>query len=794
MSRKRKGNEPYSLNITKKKRTTQTKDTIENDEESVGIYDKKILDLTQLTTLKASQAFNWLYGISPNFEYEKEKVIKQSNTKQVKTEVFTNPRDWWERASPVTQCENTVGSYKIGRNGERNPNIECYICGLPLIMDEIKNPPECEHILPVFLGSLLLTLYRTEFKKSKNLQIDNELSMEYAWAHRCCNQVKKDISLIKFDDIKDKFVFNVSVCEEMLKKIKESSASYCSGKLKTAILNDNKKKKNLSKNWVTSRLDSINYYRINPICDYLNKYMKENGKGIFYLSILASLISSADMRLISIAQDKSGQMKKRKREIETHISRIESTSIPKIKQDSHNGESMIKATIYHYFADYWAKKIVELKENPLYNKLHMFTVTNNMFNGIKGVTQIINDYNTSYNFVMSCFMSNNLTNKTLISLKQRGFQYNYISRDIFSILFFSDQFTSILRPTNGNIDLSVNISIIATKIAILYILYTNITDEVQISDIETIKSKFKSEILNLLKKFKIELFKTSGNLYNYISFIIYTIVSEITDNKINELLMIDGDTISINKENEVLVSYQNLLYCRIEYYKKYSKQYQELIDKIKSVELNDEMIPYAEIIAVNILTGLKDGEIKKEEIKEVLISPNKSLFSTSSKFTELFSTIFKPTKLPLSIIPSPLPQLSQLQKPIDVMSDKEKEDRSIAANNMLYLQEKASKEYVSEILMSFKSKKLTKIEQNDLIHSLTNVYKTIDKNFFKEDTTKHIIEDTVKTINVLDSIGICSAISDKKYRYLKNVSLKLKDRFLFTSTRSRNSNKLLTIG
>jgi len=793
MSRKTKGTNLDNLTKTKKKRITKNNE--EDDDDSSSAYNKKILDLSQLTTLKASQAFNWLYGISPNFEYEKEKGIKQTKQtkplKQIKTEVFTNPRDWWERASPVTQCENTVGSYKIGRSGNKNPSIECYICGLPLIDDEVKNPPECEHILPVFLGSLLLTLYRTEFKKSKNSQIDNELSMEYAWAHRCCNQVKKDISLIKFDETKDKFVFNVSVCEEMLTKIKESSASYCSGKLKKAILNDNKKKKNLSKSWLTSRLDKISYFRINPICNYLNKYLKENGKGIFYLSILASLISSADLRLINIAQTKSGQLERRKKEIASRISVIETTT-PKIQQGSHEGESILKASIYHFFSDYWAKKIIEFKENPIYNKLQIFTVINSMFNGNKSIIQIINDYNSNYKFLLSCFMSNNLTHTPLNSLKQLGFQYNYISRDIFSVLFFSEPKLSILQPTNGNFDLSINISTIATKIIILYILYTNISFEVQTPDIELIKDGFKNEILNMLKKFKKELLETNGNLYNYISFIIYTIVSEITGVKIEKLEVIDGEKVTNNKEYELLVSYQNLLYCRIEYYKKYSKQYQELIEKIKLVEFNDEIIPYAEIIAVNILSGLKEGDIKKEEIKKVLNEPKKSFFSTSSKFTELFSTVFTPAKPP-----SPLPL--QTKNPVDVLSLKEIENRNENAKNMLYLYEKTSKDYGTDVLaanglMYLKTKKISKKEENDLINSLINVYKTIDKVFFKENTNKHIIENTIETFNVLDSIGICNIINDKKYRYLKNVSFKNKNTYLLRITRSQKDNKLLTVG
>ena len=55
-------------------------------------------------------------------------------------------RGIYETSTPTTQCNNTVGKFKDGR--------ECYICGMPIIQQDLRLGvnglnPECEHILPI---------------------------------------------------------------------------------------------------------------------------------------------------------------------------------------------------------------------------------------------------------------------------------------------------------------------------------------------------------------------------------------------------------------------------------------------------------------------------------------------------------------------------------------------------------------------------------------------------------------------------------------------------------------------
>jgi hypothetical protein len=133
---------------------------------------------------------------------------------------YTTAREWFERASTQTQCNNVIGQFEKG--------TICYICGLP-----IYGPAECEHVLAVFKAAMYLHLYRTEFKpiveKNPELLTDtekrilNELKMEYKWAHRCCNQVKSDHDFVKFDG--KKFVFDKVVGRRILKEILKKTIS-----------------------------------------------------------------------------------------------------------------------------------------------------------------------------------------------------------------------------------------------------------------------------------------------------------------------------------------------------------------------------------------------------------------------------------------------------------------------------------------------------------------------------------------------------------------------------------------
>ena len=96
-------------------------------------------------------------------------------------------RQFVEHAQPIPQCESTIGNY------HKYVNPTCYICGEPWIKG-VQSSMECEHILCVIHGieyyGLLQSVYLSEEQK-------NFLSILYAWAHRCCNQRKRNIAFIR---------------------------------------------------------------------------------------------------------------------------------------------------------------------------------------------------------------------------------------------------------------------------------------------------------------------------------------------------------------------------------------------------------------------------------------------------------------------------------------------------------------------------------------------------------------------------------------------------------------------
>lgn len=298
-------------NVTKKKSTTtnsveskssqRRKERKENlqsgktDISPVPIDEKKkIFTWGQIDDLGAGEAFKYVYGFSPN-------VIHSDNENRIN---MTTARDWWEHTGPQTQCANAIMPI-IWKE------TECYICGEKLLSNE--SSPECEHILPVSKAALYLTLYKSEYKSimekgftnsitDKNEQrIFKEISMEYDWSHRCCNQKKNDIDFIKYNTKRDKFEIDIRNTNSVLKEIIKGSLEK-DGHCKENTLYNKFSKMNSKdiKKWIEERIDILNAKqkgKIRVICDYLNEY-KAKSKSLFNIINLATLISSADMNKI----------------------------------------------------------------------------------------------------------------------------------------------------------------------------------------------------------------------------------------------------------------------------------------------------------------------------------------------------------------------------------------------------------------------------------------------------------------------------------------------------------------
>lgn len=266
---------------------------------------KKLFSWNDMHNLDAGVAFEILYGFKPDVNYttDYDEVINK-----------VNARSWWERSSAQTQCGNAIAPIVWGKT-------QCYICGLPLMNGEAT--PECEHILPVYKASLYLTLYRDEYKNIMTNGFSNqplsgvektifkELTLEYAWSHRCCNQKKNDVDFTKYKQqrggsgtfeldfnntsnilntiVKNTIAGGDGHCSEpsMKKEFIRMFGSYTGKQLNSQI-----------SKWIKDRIDDLqakNTGKIRNITDYLNSYGSAHNSAMFTLINLCNIISAADM-------------------------------------------------------------------------------------------------------------------------------------------------------------------------------------------------------------------------------------------------------------------------------------------------------------------------------------------------------------------------------------------------------------------------------------------------------------------------------------------------------------------
>ena len=96
-------------------------------------------------------------------------------------------RGFGEHTQPIPQCDSTIDNY------HKYTNPSCYICGEPWI-EGLQSSMECEHILCVIHAIEYYGLLQTVFLDPAQKEF---LSNLYAWAHRCCNQRKRNTAFIR---------------------------------------------------------------------------------------------------------------------------------------------------------------------------------------------------------------------------------------------------------------------------------------------------------------------------------------------------------------------------------------------------------------------------------------------------------------------------------------------------------------------------------------------------------------------------------------------------------------------
>ena len=216
--------------------------------------------------------------VTAQLKHIAELIFTREILEELKKYNITTTREIYELSSPTTQCENVIG--KVGDN-------PCYICGMAIDesdyvsiegrLPKIKRvnlglTSECEHLLPIAQAIILLGLYSHKLNEAKKTRIplfyshDDVLKLEYAWAHRTCNQIKSDIVLIRYSKLNTRFEVDTGKIENLLKNIFENSDKY-GDKFKSVI----SERYNDWRSFIDARIMPLSK-KFQYICDYLNRF------------------------------------------------------------------------------------------------------------------------------------------------------------------------------------------------------------------------------------------------------------------------------------------------------------------------------------------------------------------------------------------------------------------------------------------------------------------------------------------------------------------------------------------
>lgn len=159
------------------------------------------------------------YGnAGPNIKKNKKYKIKDSDKGVKNLEKLADPRGIIEGIGAQSQCGAAIGSLT------HIPRVKCYICGELGGIPNMKTM-ECEHIFCVGLAAQYFGLLRATSFSDQQKRV---LSILYAWSHRCCNQLKSNLSFMKFKSKpqENQFEFHDTNAKELLRNIYGNTVKY----------------------------------------------------------------------------------------------------------------------------------------------------------------------------------------------------------------------------------------------------------------------------------------------------------------------------------------------------------------------------------------------------------------------------------------------------------------------------------------------------------------------------------------------------------------------------------------
>ena len=224
-----------------------------------NIPERNKLNQTALAT-SYTEYFNTLFNVS--FEnWRDEKLSRVDNQSQCR------------RALGMPPSTNIAGVQSLG-------NTSCYLCNRKIFFGTGQDTMECEHILPVITALSHWWLIKSGTNSYSDSDLKN-LAHEYAWSHRCCNQIKSNYSFIKYDVARGgyKYIPNTDVINGVLNNIRGSDKYDCSAITEVMLPNET--------------LLPILQRRIKPIIDEVNSNLTAmDDHGLYILLTKCKVLSA----------------------------------------------------------------------------------------------------------------------------------------------------------------------------------------------------------------------------------------------------------------------------------------------------------------------------------------------------------------------------------------------------------------------------------------------------------------------------------------------------------------------
>ena len=189
-------------------------DFIENFSDSMPIK-------TSTTRTKYAGYFDTLFNIVANSD--KANSDKDDEGWRIRLNKYDDQAQCMRALKVKEAGFKTVTAYQ-----NRGELTTCYLCNRGILANDTdQKTMECEHILPVSCALSHWWLIKSNDEQKLTQSQLEELSKEYGWSHRCCNQIKTNSEFIIYDSILDRYRFNRDLAKIMLEEINRSTQYDC---------------------------------------------------------------------------------------------------------------------------------------------------------------------------------------------------------------------------------------------------------------------------------------------------------------------------------------------------------------------------------------------------------------------------------------------------------------------------------------------------------------------------------------------------------------------------------------